>query len=169
MIQQTRLLIHNLHPFFTKLTHPFHTGMFLSSASQTTLGGNAMLILFVRVIILYFLVFAIIRFTGKRQLSDLQPFDLVITLLVADLASEPAADTGIPLLYGVVPILALFLVHRLMAFLSLKCPSVRRMICGTPIILHLRQYRPFPSMYLDNRPFSLLDGQKKHMKQKSSS
>ena len=79
-----------------------------------------MLILFVRVTILYLIVFGIIRLTGKRQISDLQPFDLVITLLIADLASEPAADTGIPLMYGVVPILALFLIHQIVAYLAMK-------------------------------------------------
>ena len=52
-------------------------------------------ILFVRAIILYLLVFIVIRMTGKRQLSVLQPFVLIITLLLAELASEPAADMGI--------------------------------------------------------------------------
>ena len=75
----------------------------------------AMLILFIRAIILYLLVFMVIRLTGKRQISDLQPFDLIITLLVADLASVPASDTSIPLLYGIVPILALFLIQQTMA------------------------------------------------------
>ncbi|HIY91056.1 MAG TPA: hypothetical protein H9970_07925, partial [Candidatus Merdibacter merdipullorum] len=50
-----------------------------------------------------------------------------------------------------------------------KCRWIADTFCGTPVILHLRQYWPSPSMYLDNRPFSLLGGQKKHMKQKSSS
>ncbi len=94
-----------------------------------------MLILFVRVIILYLLVFVIIRFTGKRQISDLQPFDLIMTLLIADLASEPASDMSIPLLYGVVPILSLFLMQRLIAFLALKSLRLRTLICGTPLIL----------------------------------
>lgn len=94
-----------------------------------------MLILFVRVIILYLLVFVIIRFTGKRQISDLQPFDLIMTLLIADLASEPASDMSIPLLYGVVPILALFLMQRLIAFLALKSLRLRTLICGSPLIL----------------------------------
>lgn len=94
-----------------------------------------MLILFVRTAILYGLVFLIIRLTGKRQVSDLQPFDLIVTLLIADLASEPAADTGIPLLYGVVPIVALFLVQRVVAYLALKSERARTLICGTPLIL----------------------------------
>ena len=85
----------------------------------------AMLILFIRAIILYLLVFMVIRLTGKRQISDLQPFDLIITLLVADLASVPASDTSIPLLYGIVPILALFLIQQTMALCSLKFEGFR--------------------------------------------
>jgi uncharacterized membrane protein YcaP (DUF421 family) len=81
------------------------------------------------------LVFLIIRMTGKRQLSDLQPFDLLITLLVADLASEPASDMSIPLLYGVVPIIALLFMQQLLAFLSLKFERVRVGLCGHPILL----------------------------------
>lgn len=96
---------------------------------------RGMVILFVRAIILYVLVFVAIRMTGKRQLSDLQPFDLIITLLLAELASEPAANMGIPLLYGVVPIVALFLVHQLISFLSLKSSGLRQILCGQPLLL----------------------------------
>lgn len=94
-----------------------------------------MVILFVRAIILYLLVFVAIRMTGKRQLSDLQPFDLIITLLLAELASEPAANMGIPLLYGVVPILALFLAHQAISLLSLKSSGFRHLLCGRPLLL----------------------------------
>lgn len=94
-----------------------------------------MLILFLRAIILYSLVFLFIRLTGKRQISDLQPFDLIVTLLIADLAAVPASDIGVPLLYGVVPILALFLIQRVMGFFSLKNEKFRGFICGTPIVL----------------------------------
>ena len=94
-----------------------------------------MLILFIRTILLYLLVFLVIRLIGKRQISDLQPFDLIMTLLIADLASEPASDVSIPLLYGVVPILALFLMQRLIAFLALKNSRLRMLICGSPLVL----------------------------------
>ena len=95
----------------------------------------AMLILFIRAIILYLLVFMVIRLTGKRQISDLQPFDLIITLLVADLASVPASDTSIPLLYGIVPILALFLIQQTMALCSLKFEGFRYAVCGRPLLM----------------------------------
>ena len=93
-----------------------------------------MINLFIRSIILYLLVFVVIRMTGKRQLRDLQPFDLIVTLLLAELASEPAADASIPLLYGILPILALFLVQMGVSFLSLKSQGFRHILCGTPLL-----------------------------------
>ena len=91
--------------------------------------------MFIRTILLYILVFAVLRLTGKRQLSDLQPFDLIITLLVADLAAVPASDTGVPLSYGIVPILPLVLLQQLVAFLSMKWEGFRYAVCGRPLLM----------------------------------
>ena len=71
-----------------------------------------MLILFLRAVLLYLFILFILRMTGKRQIADLQPFDLIITMAIADLAATAIADTDIPLLYSVVPILALYLVQH---------------------------------------------------------
>ncbi len=94
-----------------------------------------MLVLFTRVLILYLLIFFVLRITGKRQLGELQPFDLVMTLLIADLAAVPASNTGVPLIYGIVPILALFLLQQLVSFLSLKSEGVRKLVCGQSVLL----------------------------------
>lgn len=94
-----------------------------------------MTVLFLRAVLLYIFILIIIRLTGKRQISDLQPFDLLITLTIADIASCAIADTDVPLLYIIVPILALFLVQQLIAKLCLKSPFVRRVFCGSPLIL----------------------------------
>lgn len=94
-----------------------------------------MLILFLRAMILYVLVFLVIRLMGKRQISDLQPFDLVFTLLIADLASNPIGNTSVPLVYGIIPILALFLLQQLAAFLSLKSERARAILAGKPQII----------------------------------
>ena len=96
-----------------------------------------MLTLFLRAIFLDLFVLLILRLTGKRQVSDLQPYDLLMTLIIADLASTAITDTDIPLLYSVVPILALYLVQQLLAKLSLKSSAMRRLICGTPQVLIL--------------------------------
>ena len=78
-------------------------------------------------------MFAVIRLMGKRQLSDMQPFDLVVTLLIANLASVPTSDPSVPLVYGVVTILGLFIMQRLVAFISLKSEKMRKLICGCPL------------------------------------
>ena len=96
-----------------------------------------MLTLFLRAIFLDLFVLLILRLTGKRQVSDLQPYDLLMTLIIADLASTAIADTDIPLLYSIVPILALYLVQQILAKLCLKSSAVRRFLCGTPQILIL--------------------------------
>ena len=94
-----------------------------------------MLILFLRAVLLYVFILFILRMTGKRQIADLQPFDLIITMAIADLASTAIADTDIPLLYSVVPILALYLVQQTVAFLSLRSRRFRTFVCGSPLLL----------------------------------
>ena len=94
-----------------------------------------MLILFLRAVLLYVFILFILRMTGKRQIADLQPFDLIITMAIADLASTAIADTDIPLLYSVVPILALYLVQQSVAFLSLRSRRFRTFVCGSPLLL----------------------------------
>ncbi len=94
-----------------------------------------MLTLFLRAVFLDLFVLLILRLTGKRQVSDLQPYDLLMTLVIADLASTAIADTDIPLLYSIVPILALYLVQQVLSKLSLKSAAVRRFLCGTPQVL----------------------------------
>ena len=94
-----------------------------------------MLILFLRAVLLYLFILFILRMTGKRQIADLQPFDLIITMTIADLASTAISDTDIPLLYSVVPILALYLVQQAVATLSLRSRRFRTFVCGSPLLL----------------------------------
>ncbi len=94
-----------------------------------------MLTLFLRAVLMYGFVFLVLRLTGKRQVSDLQPFDLLITLLIADLAGCAIADVGTPLVYSIVPILGMYLAQQLVTFICLKSSRARRVICGSPVIL----------------------------------
>lgn len=94
-----------------------------------------MLTLFLRTVIVYALVAAVLRLMGKRQISDMQPFDLVVTLLIADAASSPLSDASVPLLNGAVPVLALFILHRAAAFLSMRSRRARRLVCGSPVVV----------------------------------
>lgn len=100
-------------------------------------GGEVikMLILPVRTLILYLLVVLIIRVMGKHQIGQLQPFELVITILISELAAIPMQDTEIPLLNGIIPILTLLFIQVSLSLFSLKSPFVRKIICGGPSIL----------------------------------
>lgn len=94
-----------------------------------------MLILFLRTILLYGFILFILRMTGKRQISDLQPYDLLITMTIADVAATAVSDTGTPLVYSLVPILGLFLSQQAISALSMRNHAFRRMVCGAPLLL----------------------------------
>lgn len=94
-----------------------------------------MLIIIVRTLFLYALVVTAIRIMGKRQVGQLQPLDLVVIIMISELAAIPSEDIGIPLISGVVPILVLLLVSVLLSTLELKSEKAREIINGTPSIL----------------------------------
>lgn len=90
---------------------------------------------FLRTVILYFLIMAGLRLMGKRQIGELEPSELVLTMMLSDLATVPMQDFGIPLLSGVIPILTLLSLSMLMSHLSLRSLRVRRLLCGAPTVL----------------------------------
>ena len=94
-----------------------------------------MLISFLRTIILYLLLIASIRLMGKRQLGEMEPTELVVTMLVANLAAVPMQESGIPLLAGAVPILVVLAMELLLSVLSYHSIKFRRLVCGKPVIL----------------------------------
>ena len=75
------------------------------------------------------------RIMGKRQIGQLQPFELVIAIMISELASVPMQNTGIPLINGIIPILTLLVAQITMSFISLKSTKARGVICGKPSIL----------------------------------
>ncbi|MCL6590732.1 MAG: DUF421 domain-containing protein [Firmicutes bacterium] len=94
-----------------------------------------MLILPIRAAILYLVVVLIVRIMGKHQIGQLQPYELVITIMISELAAVPMQDPDIPLINGIIPILTLLLIQISLSFLSLKSDFARRIICGGPSIL----------------------------------
>ena len=94
-----------------------------------------MVIAFVRTIILYLLIIAGIRLMGKRQVGELEPSELVLALIIADLAAVPMQDFGIPLLSGIIPILTLLSITMIISVLSMKSVKFRALICGRPSII----------------------------------
>lgn len=97
-----------------------------------------MLITFVRSIILYIIVLIVMRLMGKREIGQLQPFELAISIMIADLASIPMTETGIPITRGIIPILGLLVMHLLISVINLKSLRAREIICGKPTILIYR-------------------------------
>ncbi|WP_295856910.1 DUF421 domain-containing protein [uncultured Oscillibacter sp.] len=90
---------------------------------------------FLRTVILYFLIMAGLRLMGKRQIGELEPSELVLTMMLSDLATVPMQDFGIPLLSGVIPILTLLSLSMLLSQLSLRSVRLRRVLCGSPTVL----------------------------------
>lgn len=97
-----------------------------------------MLITFIRTLILYILVLLVMRLMGKREIGQLQPFELAISIMIADLASVPMADVGIPIFNGIIPILALLVMHLIISNINLRSIRMRKIICGKPSILVYR-------------------------------
>lgn len=93
---------------------------------------------FIRVSIIYILVLVVMRLMGKREIGQMQPFELVIAIMIADLASVPMSDTGIPITNGIIPILTLLLFQLIISIINLKSITLRKIICGKPQILIYR-------------------------------
>lgn len=94
-----------------------------------------MLVICVRACVLYILVLVVTRLMGKRELGQLQPFEFVIALMMADLAATPMGNTGIPIFYGILPLITLLLIHLVFSFLMIKSRRIRDILCGKPVIV----------------------------------
>lgn len=90
---------------------------------------------FFRTLILYFILMVGLRLMGKRQIGELEPSELVLTLIISDLAAVPMQDFGIPLANGVFPIVTLLCVSMLISFFSLKSIRFRGLVCGYPTVI----------------------------------
>ncbi|MBQ3554311.1 MAG: DUF421 domain-containing protein [Clostridia bacterium] len=94
-----------------------------------------MLIIFIRTLILYILVVLALRMMGKRQIGQLQPSELVIAMMISELACIPMENVGTPIVNGVIPIFTLIIAEAAFSFLTLKSKKIRKIISGTPTIL----------------------------------
>ena len=93
-----------------------------------------MLVSFARAVILYLALILVIRLMGKRQLGQMEPTEFVVTMLIADLASVPMQDEGIPLLSGLIPILVVLAIELLLSVLVYHSVPMRRFFCGKPVV-----------------------------------
>lgn len=97
--------------------------------------GDSMIISIIRTILLYaFVVFAV-RLMGKRQISEMQPSELVITLIVSEIAAIPMQNTSQPLLSGIIPVMVLVALEIAASVLMMKSGKFRKIMCGSPIVV----------------------------------
>ncbi len=94
-----------------------------------------MLVIFFRAIIIFATLIVIMRLMGKRQIGEMQPFEFIITLLIAELACVPMTDVSIPLIYGIVSVFAVFILHQTLTILEQSCSLFRRIVDGKPSVV----------------------------------
>ncbi len=94
-----------------------------------------MVIVVIRAVILYSILLTSMRIMGKGELGELQPFDLVVSLMLAELAVMPMEDLGAPLLHGFVATATIMFLQCLISYITLKSNSARKIICGSPTII----------------------------------
>lgn len=93
-----------------------------------------MIIIFLRALIMFTVLLVVIRLMGKRQIGEMEPFELVITLVIADLACIPVSDRTVPLTFGIVGILTMFVIHQLILLLS-KNMRMQNILSGKPVMV----------------------------------
>lgn len=94
-----------------------------------------MALIFIRTAIIFVTLLFIMRLMGKSQIGEMQPFEFVITLLIAELACIPMADSSIPILYGVVSIVAIFILHQIVWLLDIWFQPMKTVVCGKPSVV----------------------------------
>ena len=92
-------------------------------------------LIFIRTMIIFVTLFIVMRLMGKRQIGEMQPYELVITLIIAELACIPMEDTAIPLLYGVVSILTVYLLHQIVCIIDLNIRGAKVVLSGSPSVV----------------------------------
>lgn len=94
-----------------------------------------MVIIFIRSLATFVVLLIVMRLMGKRQIGEMQPFELVLTLLIAELACIPMADISVPLVYGIAAILAVFVLHQLLSVIEQTSRAAKRIISGKPSLV----------------------------------
>ena len=97
--------------------------------------GGIMLIIIIRSVLLYILIVFALRLMGKKQLAQLQPSELVTTILISNIATLSLEDSAVPMVYGIIPIMTIVCTDVFMSFIMLKSSRLRRIITGTPQII----------------------------------
>lgn len=90
---------------------------------------------FFRTVVMYLALIAVLRLMGKRQVGQMEPSELVVAMLIADLASIPMQNLQAPIYHGMIPIVTVLALELLLSWLALRSIRLRRLLCGKPVIL----------------------------------
>ena len=113
-----------------------------------------MVIIFIRSLTTFIVLLIVMRLMGKRQIGEMQPFELVITLLIAELACIPMADISVPLVYGIAAILAVFILHQLLSVIEQTSQTAKRIISGKPSLVLNKNGVDFTELKRNNMELS---------------
>lgn len=94
-----------------------------------------MLVITIRTLILYLLIVIAVRLMGKRQIGQLRPSELVVALIISDIAAVPMQDNGIPLVYGILPIFLLVALELILSAVMMKFPKAEQLVSGSPVVI----------------------------------
>ena len=98
-----------------------------------------MALIFIRTAIIFLTLLLCMRLMGKSQIGEMQPFEFVITMLIAELACIPMADSSIPLMYGIISVVTIFILHQVVWLLDLWFKPMKTIICGKPSLVITRE------------------------------
>lgn len=109
--------------------------MYKKSNSDNNNSGDIMFISIIRTLVLYAFVIFALRIMGKRQISEMQPSELVVTIIMSNIVSLPMQNTSQPLLSGVIPVVVLVALEIAASAVMLKSSKFRKLICGNPVVV----------------------------------
>ncbi|MBQ2741129.1 MAG: DUF421 domain-containing protein [Clostridia bacterium] len=92
-------------------------------------------LIIIRTIIVFLTLLIIMRLMGKRQIGEMQPYEFVITLIIAEIACIPMSDSSIPLSYGITAILTIYFLHQVVCLIDLSIPKAKTLFAGTPSVV----------------------------------
>ena len=98
-----------------------------------------MALIFIRTAIIFLTLLLCMRLMGKSQIGEMQPFEFVITMLIAELACIPMADSSIPLMYGIISVVTIFILHQVVWLMDLWFKPMKTIICGKPSLVITRE------------------------------
>ncbi len=94
-----------------------------------------MSLIFIRTVIIFITLLIVMRLMGKRQIGEMQPYELVITLIIAEIACIPMSDPSVPLLYGIIAILTIYFLHQIVCLADLGIKGAKMIFSGSPSIV----------------------------------